>query len=186
MGTTADTKSTITLFNRANSQLQNISFQQSPPWTMQFHQQWTRVYTPCLSKPAPAGVTNCHHSWNAAPTASLCPPPLLGLHPFFSRRGIQWHIFASYTLSYQMPHCQIAVWWMAPEGEQNVMECCWEGSTSTVIPPTSASDTMHQHKEIGGVTFREASIKKSSLNMQWDGPTAEGQKSQSGIHRKHL
>ena len=31
METTADTKSTITLFDRANCQLQNTIFQQSPP-----------------------------------------------------------------------------------------------------------------------------------------------------------
>lgn len=111
------------------------------------------------------------------------PTPTAWSPSIFSCRGIQWHIFASYTLSYQMPHCQIAVWWMAPEGEQNVMECCWEGRgmTSTVIPPTSASDTMHQHKEIGGITFRETSIKKSSLNMQWDYSFQLAQKEQEDL-----
>jgi len=36
------------------------------------------------------------------------------------------------------------------------MEYWWEGSTSTVIPPTSASDIIRQHNKIGGITFRAA------------------------------
>jgi len=34
------------------------------------------------------------------------------------------------------------------------MECWWEGSDSTAIPPTSASDTVGQCNEIEGLTFR--------------------------------
>ena len=37
---------------------------------------------------------------------------------------------------------------------QNVMGYWWEGSASTAIPPTSASDTVGQCNEIGGSTFR--------------------------------
>jgi len=39
MKTTTDKKSTGTLFERANSQLQNTIFQQSPPLGMHFWQQ---------------------------------------------------------------------------------------------------------------------------------------------------
>ena len=37
--------------------------------------------------------------------------------------------------------------------QQNEAEYCWEGSTPTAIPPTSTSDVVGQHHEIGGVTF---------------------------------
>jgi len=38
------------------------------------------------------------------------------------------------------------------------MEYWWEGSTSTAIPPTPASDVMHQHNKIGGITFGAALV----------------------------
>ena len=47
------------------SQLHITIFQQSPPLTMHFCQQWTRVSMLCLSKSVPAKVTHCHHCWNS-------------------------------------------------------------------------------------------------------------------------
>jgi len=32
----------------------------------------------------------------------------------------------------------------------------WEGSTSTAIPPTSATDAVGEHNKIGGITFGAA------------------------------
>ena len=40
--------------------------------------------------------------------------------------------------------------------QQNVMEYWWKGTTSTVIPSTSTSDTLGQHNKKGGITFRAA------------------------------
>jgi len=39
------------------------------------------------------------------------------------------------------------------------MEYWWEGSTSTAIPPTSASDAMSQRNKTGGITSRAALVK---------------------------
>ena len=39
--------------------------------------------------------------------------------------------------------------------QQNLMEYWWEGSASTAMQPTSASDTVGQHNKMGGITFRE-------------------------------
>ena len=74
MENTTDTKSTTTLFDRANSQLQNTIFQQSPPLAMHFHQWWTRACMLHSSKSAAEEMTHCHchHCWNAPPPASLC------------------------------------------------------------------------------------------------------------------
>ena len=42
--------------------------------------------------------------------------------------------------------------------QQNVTEYWCEGSISTAIPPTSASDTVGQHNKMGGITSRSAFI----------------------------
>ena len=34
------------------------------------------------------------------------------------------------------------------------MEYWWEGSASTAIPPTAASDVVGQHNKIGDIIFR--------------------------------
>ena len=47
---------------------------------------------------------------------------------------------------------------------QNAMECWQEGSTSTAIPPPSASGVMGQHNKIGGTAFRAALI--CAYNME--------------------
>jgi len=43
----------------------------------------------------------------------------------------------------------------------------WEGSTSAAIQPISASDIMHKHNKIGGITFRAAveQIDEDLLNV---------------------
>jgi len=42
--------------------------------------------------------------------------------------------------------------------QQNAMEHWQEGSTSTTIPPPSASDFVKQHNKIGGIAFGAALI----------------------------
>jgi len=37
-------------------------------------------------------------------------------------------------------------------------EYCWEGSTSTAVPPPLASDVMSQRNQTGGVTFGALSL----------------------------
>jgi len=44
------------------------------------------------------------------------------------------------------------------------MEYWWEGSTSTDITPTSASDVTGQHNKIGGITVR-ATLKEEDLKL---------------------
>ena len=76
----------------------------------------------------------------------------LSVVPFFPHGGIQWHIFASYTLPCQVPFCQAAPLLPSVTWQQNVMGYWWEGSASTAIPPTSTADVVSQHNERGGIT----------------------------------
>ena len=78
--------------------------------------------------------------------------------PFIPHGGIEWHTFASYALPCQMPFCQSASLLPAATQQQDVTEDWWEGSTSTVIPPTSTSDVRGHHNKIGGITFGAALI----------------------------
>ena len=77
---------------------------------------------------------------------------------FFPHGGIQRHTFASYVLPHQKPFCQSAPLLPSVTEQQNVTKYRWEGSTSTAIPSTSASDIMAQHNKIGGTTFRTVLI----------------------------
>ena len=78
--------------------------------------------------------------------------------PFFLHRGIQWHTFTSHTLPCQTLLCQTAPLLPSVTQQQNGMGYRWEGSTSTAIPPTYASDVVSHHHKIGGITFRAALI----------------------------
>ena len=59
METATGTKSTITLFDRANSQLQNTFSTHLPPLDVHFHQQLTRVCSCACQRSAPVEVTHC-------------------------------------------------------------------------------------------------------------------------------
>jgi len=108
-------------------------------------------------------------------TTSLCSFPLFGLHqhsttikdsqwvPFFPHEGIQLHVFTSYALPCQLPFCQTAPLLPPVAQQQTVTEYSWDGSTSTVVLPTPASDVMGWHHKIGGSTFG-ASL---TLWMHW-------------------
>jgi len=112
-------------------------------------------------------VTNCccHHCWNAPSTTSLCSHPLLGLqkhsasideYQFFPHGGIQQHTCASYTCPCQMSFCHTVPFLSSVTLQHNIIECWWEGSTSTDISLKSASDG--QQNKIGGITFGEVLI----------------------------
>ena len=51
-----------------------------------------------------------------------------------------------------MPVCQTAPLLPSVTWQQHGMGYRWEGSTSTVIPPTSTYDIVSQHIKIGGIT----------------------------------
>jgi len=59
---------------------------------------------------------------------------------FSSWRNSVSHIFALYVFPCPMPFCQAAPLLSLVACQQYVMEYWWEGSASTAIPPTSASD----------------------------------------------
>ena len=61
-----------------------------------------------------------------------------------------------YTLPCQMVFCQTAPLLPSVAQQQNVMGDWWEGSTFTVVPSKSTSDTVGQHNKIGGITFGAA------------------------------
>ena len=109
--------------------------------------------------------------FNISPTTSLCSHLLFGLHKqsasidacqwvpfFFLHEEIQLDTLASYTISCQMSFCQTAPLLRFVRWEQNVMEYCQEGSTSTVLPPTSASNVTGQHNKIGSIIFGAALV----------------------------
>ena len=71
-------------------------------------------------------------------------------------RIIKCRSFTSYTLPCHIPFSQTVSLLSSVAWQQNVMEYWWEGSTSTAIPPVSASDVTGQCNRIAGVTFRTA------------------------------
>ena len=178
------TKSTITLFDRANAQLQNSisvvttnSCVFSSVMNKSLHVTLIKIYltfqnVACFSY-------RCCHWWNALPTTSLCSCPLFGHQkcsasmdecrsvPFFWHGGIQWHTFASFTLPCHMPLWQSAPLLPSVAWQQNTMGYWWEGSASIVMSPTSASHVMDQHPKIGGVTFRAALVNKRSVSRHF-------------------
>ena len=88
METTTDTKSTITLFDRTNSQLQNTVFQFSNTVTtisyafssVMNKSLYATLVKICMAIWNVACLSHCcHHCWNTPSTASLCSHPLFGL-----------------------------------------------------------------------------------------------------------
>ena len=66
--------------------------------------------------------------------------------------------FNSDALPCHTPFCQTAPLLPFVTWQQTVMEYWWEGSAFTAIQPTSASDTIDQHNNIGGITFVPALV----------------------------
>ena len=74
---------------------------------------------------------------------------------FFLHGGIQWHIFALYVLSYQMPFYLVAPLLPTVTRQQHAMEYWQEGSISNAIP-TSTYDFVGQYIKTGSITFEAA------------------------------
>ena len=72
--------------------------------------------------------------------------------------GCQFHTFASYALSCQMPICRTVPLLPSVTQQQHIAEYWWEDSTSTAIPPSSASEVVGSHNKTGGITFGAACI----------------------------
>ena len=102
-------------------------------------------------------MPHCHRCWNMSPTTSLCSHPLFDLHQSASVNVSGWHFFCMEECS-DTPLLQthFHVRCHSVTQQQRVMGYWWEGSTSTVVPPTSASDIVGQHNKIGGIAFRSA------------------------------
>ena len=66
----------------------------------------------------------------------------------------------------QILFCQTAPLLSSVTQQQLVMECRWEGSVSTAIPPPSASDVMGQHNKQGGIHRNRH--KESSVSVYKD------------------
>ena len=111
METTTDTKSTITLFDRANSQQQNtIFFVWSSLFTIHFFHQWTSL---CYTSGGSPWLKKHHLLPHHAHIHSLISKNIQqasmsanGCH-FFPHGAILWHTFASYALPRQVPFCQM-------------------------------------------------------------------------------
>ena len=77
--------------------------------------------------------------------------------------SVQYLLFSStHLLQCQISFCQAAALLPSVTWQQNVMEHWWEGSTSTAVPPASAS--VGQHNKIGGNTFEAALVGCSVTN----------------------
>jgi len=147
MKTTTDRKSTIALFDRAISQLQNTISQHS-------HHHYICIFISDEQEPECCACKNLYqqgwlifskHRW-------------MSVGANFLHGGIQWHILASHALPCQMPFSQTEPLLPFVTWQQNITGYCWEGSTSTAIPPKSVSDTVGQCNKIRSITFVVASV----------------------------
>ena len=138
---TINMKSTITLFDRANSQLQNTIFQCSHYHSLRIftrHEQQQPAccahknlygHPVCLSTQRP--LPHCAHTHcSVFRNIQQALMNVNGYH-FFPPWGIQWHTFASYALPCQTTFCQTAPLLPAVTQQQNIMEHWQEGSIST-------------------------------------------------------
>ena len=169
MEKTTDKKSTITLFNRPNSQLQNTIFFVIVTTIIWFT--WMRHSLLC----GVTAVLGCLERGLSfmSPLALLKRTthhltvlhPLFGLYKqsasigecqwvhFFPHGGIRFHPFASYELPCQIRSVRLPL-------------CChlshsnkywWEVSTSTAIPPTCTCGVKGQRSKTGGIIFKQPS-----------------------------
>ena len=185
-----DIESTITLFNRANSQLQSPIFQPS-------HHYQIFIFTSNQREPAGHTHENLHQwRWPSATVTTAethhPSPHCAHIHSvvFINIQQTSMNVngcnsshmeeFSSQPLPHalpcQTPFCQTAPLLPPVTWQQHVMGYWWEGSTSTAIAPTSASDIVGQHHQIGGITFTAALLlwwfwDDASCNMMLPGVT---------------
>ena len=112
METTIDMKSTVTPFDRVNSQLQNIIFQHSyHHWLCIFTSDeqesachaWTSIW---LSRTLSCLSHHCH-CWNAPPTTSVLASTVWSPSMFCKHRKCQWGTFFSAWKNSMTPLCLI-------------------------------------------------------------------------------
>ena len=73
---------------------------------------------------------------------------------------------------------------LSPVTQQwNVMGYWWEGSASTAIPLTFASDIVRQHHKIGGIAFRAALLPYSEKSGHLRSGTAMACAAVADLHR---
>ena len=75
----------------------------------------------------------------------------------FLHEGIQWHTIFSNALPCHTPLYQTTSLLPSVTWQQNVTGYWREGSSSTFIPLTSASDAVRQHNKREGIIFRQPS-----------------------------
>ena len=155
------TKSTIILFNRANSWLQNTIFQHSHHHLLCIFTSNVQIPAHCTQKSAwLSGVWPVFHVAVTAAEMHHPPPHCANIHWWVSINVQQASLYASVCNFFRMKEfnftlnfasyallCQMLFWQSDPllsfvTWQQNIMECWWEVPTSTAIPPTSASDNV--------------------------------------------
>ena len=146
-----DTKSTITLFDRANSQPQTT-------FIFNIFTSISSAFSPLMNKSLHAALIKiCTAIWNMAclsftvTTAEMHHLPLCCAqsHHLVSINVQQASMSAT-------GFCQTTPLLPSVSQQQNGTECWWECSASTAIPPKSASDIVSQHNKTGDITFRAA------------------------------
>ena len=168
METTTATKSTITLSDRANPQLQNIvttiSYAFLPVMNKSLHAVLVKINMIIQN----AASFSCRHHccWNAPPTSSLfgeCEhiwsPSVFSMHQRIST-GAPFYVWSVCFPHTSMSHAILSNWPSAAtcRTATNITHHGREGSTSTAAPPPSASDVMGQHNKMGGITSGAALV----------------------------
>ena len=151
----------------------DITVPLKPPLALCFHQWWTRACMPCLQslqqqrwRTATVTTAETHYLlphcvcihylvsinvWRASENASGC--------HFFCMRNSRTHLcFVPSSMS-----DAILSNYPSAATEWNAVEYWWEGSVSTAIPSTSASDVV-RHFHVG-ITFRAVLIQ--STHVKW-------------------
>ena len=173
-----------TLFDRANPQQQNPAFQHSCCyWLCIFasDEQERTLHSKICSSDSDhcfTGAMAWYHCQNTIHHLTVL-YPLFGLYTHSANiherqlvstiphGEVQWHTLASSALPCQRPFCQTSPLLPSATQQQHVLEYWWEGLTSAVTPPTSASDVMGQCNKTGGITYRAAFINASKNSVHF-------------------
>ena len=181
MSTKATTKTTIALFDRANSQLQKLLFFNTV----------TTIRTTFSPEPAYNAQTNMHQwRWPIVTVAiaeTHYPPPRSAhIHCLVSINVQEalMYVKSCYFFLMEEFNCTLLLHiyiyvsqhfvWLPlcchqSHCDKNVSEYCCEDSTP-FCPPTSASDSAGQHNKIGGITFGAALVRgltRRRMNNWW-------------------
>jgi len=119
MATTTETKSTIALFDTANSQIQNIvttiCYTFSQARNKSLHAMLMRICACEGEALSLLSVLKCTTHCLTVLTSTVWSLQMfskcqwMSVLPFILHGGIQWHIFSSSIFPYQMPFCQTVI-----------------------------------------------------------------------------